>query len=185
MAFDSTRAETGQQGALGGKATIHDGILDTREGGWIAFPGEEMLQLAGPLSLEFRLQLDKVAGIPVMVSFGHFQGLGYWMQLIGGQIRWYLPVQKILDAGAIPGAGWHHLCGVYDGHFSRLYIDGLEVGQLEVGQVDLTPWPGEFRIGMYSDIHEQFQTNAQFDDVRIYQRALSAEEVAQRAKERG
>jgi hypothetical protein len=179
--FDSDKAETGQQGTLGGKASIHDGLLDTSEGGWIAFPREENLQLAGPLTVEFRIQLDKVAGIPVMVSFGHYQGLGYWMQLIGGQIRWYLPVQKILDAGAIPGAGWHHLCGTYDGHFSRLYIDGQEVGRLDAGQVDLTPWPGEFRIGMYSDIHEQFQTHAQFDDVRVYQRALSAEEVQQHA----
>jgi hypothetical protein len=183
IAFDSAKAETGQQGALGGKATIHDGILDTRQGGWIAFPKDEMLQLSGPLSLEFRINVDQVKGIPVMVSFGHYQGLGYWMQLIGGTIRWYLPVQNILDAGSTPGVGWHHLCGTYDGRFSRLYVDGKEVGAKEVGQVDLTPWPGEFRIGMYSDIDAQFQTNAQFDDVRVYQRALSAAEVAEAAAE--
>jgi hypothetical protein len=185
IAFDSAKAETGQQGALGGKATIHDSILDTRQGGWIAFPKEEMLQLAGPLSLEFRINLDQVKGIPVMVSFGHWENLGYWMQLIGGGIRWYLPVQKILDAGSTPAPGWHHLCGTYDGRFSRLYMDGKEVGAREVGPVDLTPWPGEFRIGMYSDIDEQFQTHAQFDDVRVYQRALSAEEVAKAAEGRG
>jgi hypothetical protein len=185
IAFDSPKAETGQQGTLGGKATIHDGILDTRQGGWIAFPKEEMLQLAGPLSLEFRINLDQVKGIPVMVSFGHWEGLGYWMQLIGGRIRWYLPVQRFLDAGSTPTGGWHHLCGTYDGRFSRLYMDGKEVGAREVGPVDLTPWPGEFRIGMYSDIDEQFQTHAQFDAVRVYQRALSAEEVAKAAEGRG
>jgi len=182
IAFDSATAESGQQGALGGKATIHDGVLDTREGGWIAFPREDMLQLAGPLSVEFRMNLDRVQGIPVMVSFGHYEGLGYWMQLIGGSVRWYLPVMKILDAGATPGPGWRHLCGVYDGRFSRLYIDGKEVGSKDVGQVDLTPWPGEFRVGIYSETDAQFQTHAQFDDVRVYQRALSAEEVAQAAQ---
>jgi hypothetical protein len=36
---------------------------------------------------------------------------------------------------------------------------------------------------MYSDIDAQFQTNAQFDDVRVYQRALSAAEVAEAAAE--
>jgi hypothetical protein len=36
---------------------------------------------------------------------------------------------------------------------------------------------------MYSDIDEQFQTHAQFDDVRVYQRALSAEEVAAAARQ--
>ncbi|MBM3497098.1 MAG: hypothetical protein FJX74_00355 [Armatimonadetes bacterium] len=178
IAFDSAAAETGQQGTLGGKATIHDGVLDTREGGWVAFPKEENLQLAGPLSLEFRINVDQVKGIPVMVSFGHYEGLGYWMQLIGGSVRWYLPVMKILDAGSTPGPGWHHLCGTYDGRFSRLYIDGQAVGSRDVGQVDLAPWPGEFRIGIYSETDEQFQTHAQFDDVKVYQRALSAEEVA-------
>ena len=64
-------------------------------------------------------------------------------------------------------------------------MDGRQVGSQDVGQVDLGPWPGEFRIGMYSDIEEQFQTLAQFDDVRVYQRTLTAEEVAERARSRG
>lgn len=184
IAFNDARAETGQQGTLYGNATIHDGVLDTRQGGWIAFPKEDLFQLSGPLTLAFWINLEQVKGIPVMVSFGHWEGLGYWMQLIGGKIRWYLPVQKFLDAGSTPGPGWHHLCGTYDGRFSRLYVDGTEVGSREVGPVDLRPWPGEFRIGMYSDTDEQYQTCAQFDDVRVYQRALAGPEVSELATAR-
>ncbi len=104
--------------------------------------------------------------------------------MIGGSIRFYLPVQKILDAGALPTGSWHHIAATYDGATSRLYVDGREAGSAAVGQVSLEPWPGELRIGMYSDIDAQFQTLGEIDDVRIYHRALGAEEV-RRSFEKG
>ena len=174
--FKGTKAETGQEGKLRGKAKA-DGVLDVREGGWIAYPGEEILQLSGPIAIELWANIDRIEGIPVLISFGHWEGPGYWIQLIGGGVRFYLPVQKILDAGALPTGGWHHLAAVYDGVTSRLYVDSKEVGAREVGQVDMTPWGGELRVGIYSDIAAEFQTAGRIDDVRIYQRALSADEV--------
>jgi hypothetical protein len=175
--FEGTKARTGQEGRLGGKAKVEGGILDVREGGWIAFAGEEMLQLAGPITVELWANVDRIEGIPVLISFGHWEGPGYWLQLIGGGIRSYLAVQKILDAGALPTGEWHHLASTYDGSTSRIFVDGKEVGAREVGQVDLSPWPGELRVGIYSDLDASFQTLGRLDDVRIWQRALSGEEV--------
>jgi hypothetical protein len=175
--FSSARAETGQEGKLGGKATLHDGVLDIRQGGWIAYPGEELLQVSGPLTVEVWVNIDRVQGIPVLLSFGHWEGPGYWLQLFGNGMRWYLPVQRILDTAPIPVGAWHHVCCTYDGRMSRVYLDGKEVGARDLGPVDLAPWPGELRIGQYSDLEDQFQTLGQVDAVRLYQRALSAEEV--------
>ena len=177
--FDSLDAETGQTGKLVGKAKLDGGALDTREGGYISFPREELLQASGPLTVELWVNIDRVEGIPVMVSFGHWEGPGYWLQLIGGNIRWYLSTQKIVDGGGLPAGDWHHICGTYDGVRSRLYVDGEQVGEREVGVLDMAPWAGELRVGMYSDVEGQFQTLGRLDDVRIYQRALSAEEVKQ------
>jgi hypothetical protein len=176
--FDSMKAETGQQGKLAGKAALENSVLDVRQGGWIAYPRENMLQLSGPITVEFWANIDRVEGIPVMLSFGHWEGPGYWVQLIGGKIRWYLPVQKHLDVPAPSTGEWHHICCTYDGLVSRVYVDGKPAGSREIGSIDLTPWGGELRIGQYSDIDDQFQTLGQIDDVRIYQRALSAEEIA-------
>jgi len=176
--FDSATADTGQVGTLNGKATIHDGVLDTREGGWIAYPNQELLQVSGPLSFELWVNVERIEAIPVVLSFGHWDGPGYWLQLFGGGVRFYLPVQKILDTRPPPPLGsWHHLACTYDGRVSRSYLDGQETGSLEIGPIDLTLWGGELRIGQYSDIGPEFQTRAQIDEVRIYQRALSADEV--------
>ncbi|MGQ9591593.1 MAG: LamG-like jellyroll fold domain-containing protein, partial [Planctomycetota bacterium] len=175
--FDSTRAETGGEGRLAGKAKVQDGVLDVSEGGWIEYPGSELLQVGGPISIELWARVRRIEGIPVLLAFGHWEGPGYWLQLIGGKIRFYLPVQKHLDAGSLPAGAWHHIAATYDGTTSRLYVDGEEVGSAAIGPVSLEPWRGPLRIGMYSDIDAQFQTLGELDDVRIFQRALAREEV--------
>ncbi|MCZ7637316.1 MAG: LamG domain-containing protein [Verrucomicrobia bacterium] len=175
--FSSLKAATGQEGRLVGRAVLDDQALDTRQGGWIAYPGEELFQAGAPLTVAMRVNLDRIEGIPVLISFGHWEGPGWWIQLIGGQIRFYLPVQKILDAGALPLGGWHHLAATYDGTTSRLFVDGVEVGHRDVGPVDTRPWPGELRIGMYSDDAAMYQPLGRIDDVTIWRRALPAAEI--------
>jgi hypothetical protein len=175
--FTGTKAATGQEGRLVGRAVLDEQCLDTRLGGWIAYPGEELLQAGAPLTVTLRVNVDRIEGIPVLISFGHWEGPGWWLQLIGGQLRFYLPVQKILDAGTLPVGGWHHLAATYDGTTSRLFVDGVEVGHQEIGPVDPRPWPGELRIGMYSDDAAMYQSAARIDDVKIWRRALSAAEI--------
>jgi len=175
--FGGTSAETGQQGQLQGGATVADGCLDTREGGWIAFPNQDTLQLGGPLSFDLWIRPASLEGIPVFLSYGHWEGLGYWLQFIGGKLRYYLPRQQILDAGSIPVGEWSYIAAVFTGSEQILYVNGQEVGRRGVPTLDAQPWPGELRIGQYSDIDAQFQARALIDDVRIYQRPLSAEEV--------
>ncbi len=178
--FGGVEATTGQAGTLNGKARTSAGALDVSEGGWIAYPSDEMLQVSGPLSVEMWVRLSRAGAIPVMLSFGHWEAPGYWLQFFGGKVRWYLPVQKIVDGGTLSIGEWHHICATYDGMWSRLHVDGAEVGAKEIGPVDGSPWTGELRVGMYSDVEEQFQSFGQIDDVRIYQRTLSADEIESR-----
>lgn len=175
--FTSLTAETGQAGTLHDKAALRDGCLDVREGGWIAFPNQDALQLNGAVTVEFWTNIDRIEGIPVLFDFGHFLGRGYWLQLFGNGIRWCISYQRILDTAPLPLGQWHHLAATYDGLTSRVYVDGVQVGQREVGPADLTPWPGELRVGQYADLGPQFQTIGRLDDVKVYQRPLSAEEV--------
>lgn len=77
---------------------------------------------------------------------------------------------------AIPQDTWIHLAGVYDGAEILLYRDGLEVASFAVAG-DMTTGVGPIGIGARSssDVH---WFPGQIDDVRIYQRALSAPEIA-------
>ena len=113
----------------------------------------------------------------MFLSYGHWDGLGYWLQYIGGKLRYYLPRQQILDAGSIAIGEWSHIAAVFTGAEQILYVNGQEVGRRTVPALDAQPWPSELRIGQYSDIDAQFQARALIDGVRIYQRPLSAEEV--------
>ncbi|MFW9807858.1 MAG: LamG domain-containing protein [Candidatus Thorarchaeota archaeon] len=66
---------------------------------------------------------------------------------------------------------WHHVVGTYDGNFMRLYADGVEVGNHAFsGYVS----PGD-SVMFSADWGEDF--NGLMDEISIYSRALSIEEI--------
>ena len=70
---------------------------------------------------------------------------------------------------------WHHVAGVYDGTEARIYIDGeLDASQPATGQINASSYP--FYIGENSQATGRFW-NGLVDDVRIYNRALSEEDI--------
>ncbi|MDP3988715.1 MAG: LamG domain-containing protein, partial [bacterium] len=80
---------------------------------------------------------------------------------------------------------WTHLVGVQNGVEPKLYIDGVAVAQSFTTSVDKTIWfndltQNEAWIGERNVLAgEEGFFNGSLDDVRIYNRALSADEVNQ------
>ncbi|MCP4452033.1 MAG: LamG domain-containing protein, partial [Planctomycetes bacterium] len=71
---------------------------------------------------------------------------------------------------------WHHLAGVVDDGTSTLYVDGVR--QIQEGAVDLIDSGTYAHIGkQYSDDSSHRYWNGLVDEVRIYYRALSEQEV--------
>jgi hypothetical protein len=71
--------------------------------------------------------------------------------------------------------GWTHLAVTYDGATERLYMNGTQVGTRAVaGNIAVSNLP--LRIGGNAPWGEFFA--GQIDDVRIYNRALTAAEIA-------
>ena len=70
--------------------------------------------------------------------------------------------------------GWRHVAEVREGKQVRLYVDGREVGRAEAAAVcDLT---GDTPLRIGAGANDFF--NGKMRDVRVYNRALAAEEVA-------
>jgi len=73
--------------------------------------------------------------------------------------------------------GWHHLVGVYDPSLPsdnvKLYVDGKQTGVTSdfTGKISVSPNP--LYIGRVMDLY----FNGIIDEVRIYNRALSEEEI--------
>lgn len=71
---------------------------------------------------------------------------------------------------------WHHAAGVYNGAQISLYIDGvLDVTSVASGQIDLNGY--DVLIGGNAQEPDRF-FNGDIDDARVYNYALSAEDIA-------
>jgi len=72
---------------------------------------------------------------------------------------------------------WNHLVGTYDGTTLRIYVDGVLAGStVAVGTIDATTL--DSLIGVHNSLATNF-FNGLLDDVRIYNRALSNDEIKQ------
>ncbi|HKS36226.1 MAG TPA: LamG-like jellyroll fold domain-containing protein, partial [Verrucomicrobiae bacterium] len=85
-----------------------------------------------------------------------------------GDVTW------IAGSGSIAVGQWTHLAGTYDGTRVRLYVNGVEVASAaRTGLISVNDLP--VRIGGNSPYGEHF--DGLIDEVRIYNRALSATEI--------
>lgn len=74
---------------------------------------------------------------------------------------------------------WHHYVLTYDGTAFRMYVDGVSVGTpvTVAGNITYNGTPTDLFIGQDTCCSGRFG-NGQVDDVRIYNRALSAADIA-------
>jgi hypothetical protein len=100
-----------------------------------------------------------------------------WVDHVNGRYRLTLGASfgNYLDSGRTPAVGqWQHVAATYDGTTARIYIDGVQTASTtftaNVG--DSNTW----RIGAYGSPSGGF-FDGLVDNVRIYDRALSANEV--------
>ncbi|NQU23537.1 MAG: LamG domain-containing protein [Candidatus Nealsonbacteria bacterium] len=70
---------------------------------------------------------------------------------------------------------WHHVVGVYDGQFVRIYVDGIEESSQKAGPVTLDSNANPLFLGCAGGQSEFF--GGEIDEAAIYTRALSATEV--------
>ena len=71
---------------------------------------------------------------------------------------------------------WHHVSGVLDGSYLSLYVDGIRVGRdVQVGPIADPGGVSSVYIGMETPGASWF--SGAIDDVRLYERALSENEI--------
>jgi len=75
----------------------------------------------------------------------------------------------------IDDGNWHFIAGVYDGEYLRVYVDGVEESSVYIGSTTLYANNEPVIIGSSRGRAEFW--NGIIDEVRIYNRALSEEEI--------
>ena len=76
--------------------------------------------------------------------------------------------------GAIPSNAWSHICAVWDHGTARIYVNGTQVG-MSTGTCTSTNWA-------YDTIIARPSSTRYYNDIRIYNHALSAKEVKEISK---
>jgi hypothetical protein len=89
------------------------------------------------------------------------------------------------DAGAgVWDGNWHHVVGTYDGLNVRLYVDGVEIGEGTPTTISIgynLPTSNDLFIGTYNaGAASVFNYFGAIDEASVFNRALSAAEVASR-----
>lgn len=84
--------------------------------------------------------------------------------------------QVIRGETKIDDGKWHHVAGVYDGSQMFLYVDGnVDASQATTAKIPINDQPVYIGANSHRDNR---QWNGFLDDVRVYSRGLSREEIA-------
>lgn len=104
---------------------------------------------------------------------------GFRLGVLGGRPCFQVPVtvfsHALTAAAPLATNQWTHVAGTFDGENMRIYVDGVGCGSL--------PRPGPIKpnrfplcLGNYDRRHKAY-FDGLLDEVKIYDRALSAEEI--------
>ena len=155
-------------------ALSFDGIND-----YIDLSHDERQNVGEELSLVAWVKLDDVTDSKI-ISKG--LGAGYVLGISNGllypEIWDSAGVWKSFTGGSIPVGQWTHLAITWkSGDYLRGYVNGFQVAQTPatVNPIGNTSLP--LRVGVASWDNTAHLTKGSIDDVRIYERALSTEEI--------
>jgi parallel beta-helix repeat protein len=167
-----------------GKCLKFDGVND-----YVEVPNSVSLNIIGPMTIEswiypqFGSQNRNFAAVTKMVPSGSGAGSKFALELGWGTTP--VPITFWIYDGDWQGLSsttnladniWYHVVGVYDGSYIRIYINGVEEGT-PVAQGNPSSSYETLQIG--SSQKENRWGKWIIDEVKIYNRALSAEEIRQ------
>ena len=85
---------------------------------------------------------------------------------------------KTLAELGISNGNWYHIVATYNGSFKKIYVNGVEKGSAVYAQVLRTGLGTNQAIGSFGGGNGYFY-NGQIDDVRVFNYALTAEQIKQ------
>lgn|GEM_PF-1118996 len=173
-------------GGIKGGALQLDGIDDYISTAFVLDPS------AGPFSVCTWIQ----SGSPGNVVMSQIDGIGgsgeTWLgteplsgKLMTGLVA--LPLGRfmpkpLVSETIITDNQWHHIGFVWDGAYRSLYVNGVEVAKDTVAQKPLKIATGGLYIGAGKNLESGTFFSGLIDDIRIYNRALSVEDIQKLAQ---
>lgn len=169
------------KGSLHHGARAVDGTLELGLSGFATFPHRPEFDVGRAFSIECWVRIDREAQMPVVLCCGAFNRDGWFLQRYGRGWRWHLAPASC-DGGKPVVGRWTHLVGTFDGSQAHLYQDGERVASVACHGATTSTQP--LVIGQYSSNGPAYQVEGAVTGLNLYHRALTADEVAEKAANR-
>ena len=174
-------------GTLQGGATWVSGKLgsaiDTNNSGYITVPEHLDFRPAAAISLQAWVSVDSFSmwdGIAGNIQDNGSSEAGYSLYTSTSGMDWYVAVNGVLVTAhsTCPLGQWTHFVGTFDGSYVRLYMNGQLEGSIAAsGTIGWSFIPLEVSIGRYYDDNELYIADTRIDEVAVWNRALSVDEI--------
>lgn len=164
------------------RAAGWDGSALVCDGGSMLLSNSPLLGELQKFTLECRVWTDVAAQDNrwlVNSVFSHNTTSGFRLGVLCGKPCFQVPQtawsHHLSGEEPLPTGRWVHLAATFDGTTMRLYMDGRECGTMSRPGA-LVPTDGRFVLGNYELDHRSFFQGL-LDDVRIYRRVLSGDDI--------
>ena len=159
-----------------GSALSFDGVND-----WVTVADSASLDLSSGMTVEAWVRPSKAGGWRTVVVKERPGGVVYGLygDQAGGRPLGQIDVggeRNAVGSSALPLNAWSHLAATFDGSVVRLFVNGVQAGSLAFSG-SMAASTGSLRLGGNSVWGEWFA--GLVDEVRVYNRALSASEIQQ------
>lgn len=195
--FDETTTESvsydysGNRNGGSFKATRQpglDGLAMVCNGGSLKIAHHPSFSMTSGVTVACWLKTDSAnqsQGWFVNHVFGGCEATGYRLGLMDGQLCFNVPQtawsHTARSKKKLPLGQWVHVAGTCDGAVVRVYMDGVLAGSLErTGAIKTNSYP--LMLGSYEENHAA-HFKGLLDEVRLYKRALNADEISRLAAE--
>ncbi|HEY7705952.1 MAG TPA: LamG-like jellyroll fold domain-containing protein [Gaiellaceae bacterium] len=158
-----------------GSALTFDGSND-----WVTIADAPSLDLTTGLTLEAWVRPTTSSGWRTVMLKEHGKTLAYALYSSAGGSPMGIVLtsgtqRKLSGPSALPSNTWSHLALTYDGTTMRLYVDGVQrATKAQTGAMPASTGP--LRLGGNNVWKSEFLSGG-LDEVRVYNRALSAAEI--------
>jgi hypothetical protein len=150
--------------------------LNGASNAFVTVPHDPSLMMSGAITIDAWINQASLGGRIVDKASANGSD-GYLLDVIGDKLRMYIATDAIVSQNPIPAGMWVHVAGVFDGNGLGVYINGaLDSNSLTNGHA-LIPNTLALRMGEDSGGGSNFI--GEIDEPRIWNRALSADEIAQ------
>lgn len=159
-----------------------DGNALVCDGGCVEVPKNPSLSIESAMTITCWIKTDQAGQVNTWIANRVLQGgthTGYRLGVVDGKPCFEIPVTEWshhLKADIdLPTGRWVYLAGTFDGKTMRIFVDGEEHGKMDrPGPIN----PNDFHLllGNY-DVGHDAHFAGLLDEVKVYDRALSAEEI--------